>query len=107
MTTVKDVEEQFQELSRCCLHNPQWTPADVRSVLFAVRSDGGWNEHWEDGSEFGPEAHVIIAVELDRGQYGLLVASEDYTGHGCQCGSFTGRYETFKDLVKNGLLPEL
>lgn len=107
MTDLKELEEHFRNLRACCLHDPQWTPVEAAEVLFAVQRDPYGGDQWENGYHGGSDTSVVVGVRLRDGSYGLLSSSEDYTGHGCRCGSYTGRYVDFKDLVKNGLLPEL
>lgn len=102
--TLDDLKEHFKYLESCCLHEPVWTPGDVTEILFAIQSDGSssWTVGWEGGSE----TSVIVVVALKDG-YGLLSSGEDYTGHGCQCGSFTGKYEKLSQLFKDGILPDM
>jgi hypothetical protein len=75
----------FRDLLDCCLHDPQWTPADVNRIIA-----------WRGDRQTGSESSSIIVVSLKRADgspdgYGLLTQSEDYTGHGCQCRSMTAR----------------
>lgn len=95
---MSDLEEMFAVLESCCLHDPQWRPADVDKVIC-----------WYGDRENGPESHSIVIVRLNvpnsqrasQGQhdYGLLTQQEDYTGHGCQCDSMTVRESMVATLL--------
>ena len=73
--------EELAELERCCLHNPQWTIAEVAEVV-------AWSADSPEG--YGSEYQVVL-VRLKDGDYGVLTSTADTTGHGCQCGSLTAR----------------
>ncbi len=97
---VKDLDALFSGLQGCCLHNPQWLPADVEAVLAGLwRGCGGWMQVAADGSKEDTESESVFAVKLKDGGYGLLHESEDYTGHGCRCDAFTGRYGSLGELL--------
>ena len=88
--TVSELEEMFTTLLGCCLHSPAWMPSDVASEIV-----------WEGDRQTGSESSSIVVVQL-KGQppaYGLLTQGEDYTGHGCQCGSFTAREDSISKLL--------
>lgn len=90
---MSDLRDMFQELLGCCLHEPQWTPDDVHGIIA-----------WNGDRQTGPESSSIIIVSLKkpdgpRDGYGLLTQSEDYTGHGCQCGSMTVREPSLSGLL--------
>lgn len=70
----------------CCLHAPPWSPGDVTSVAAWIW-DGYGAEGWRDGPKTASDSESASVVTLRQGGYGLLLESEDYTGHGCQCSS--------------------
>jgi hypothetical protein len=104
---VKELDAVFRYLETCCLHQPQWRPLDVESVLAGVQHSygGDWEPVTvEDGDGYvswknGTDSESAFAVRLKDGGYGLLCEGEDYTGHGCQCSAFTGRYGTLAELL--------
>lgn len=104
MAGLKDL---FRFLDGCCLHEPDWGPDEVEEILLSVYSDYG--NKWEIGPEncakdFGGDSESITVVKLkDGGGFGLLAESEDYTGHGCQCSSFTGIYTSLEELLTMGV----
>jgi hypothetical protein len=103
--TMEELAAHFRLLEGCCLHQPVWKPDDADEVLFAIESgDGeGWKAGWYGGSEYS----VYVVVRLKESGYGLLHSQEDYTGHGCECGAFTGRYDHLSKLFRDGILPEM
>ncbi len=90
---MSDLEDMFDVLRSCCLHDPQWLPEDVARVI-----------RWQGDRQNGPESSSIIVVGL-KGDYprpyGLLTQSEDYTGHGCQCNSMTVREQSLAKLLSH------
>lgn len=97
---IIDLTETFNMLEGCCLHEPQWRPEEVEKVLAAFWS--GY-EGWQPLEDYklSSDSQSAIAVKLADGSYGLLTEGEDYTGHGCRCDSFTGRYQTVQDLLEH------
>ena len=87
---MTDLEEMFKDLEGCCLHDPQWHPADVAREIA-----------WIGSRQTGSESSAIVVVGLIGGAYGLLTESEDYTGHGCQCGSMTVKEPTMRALLSH------
>jgi len=86
---MSDLEEMFKDLESCCLHNPLWRPDDVQRVI-----------KWHGDRQTGPDSSSIVIVRLKTPPiFGLLVQSEDYTGHGCQCNSATSRRHTLASLL--------
>ena len=75
---VNDLDEMFDILKVCCLHDPQWYPQDVEKEIA-----------WAGDRWTGSESESVVIVKLKNGNYGLLTQGEDYTGHGCQCDSMT------------------
>ena len=75
-----DLVVMFGSLRDCCLHDPQWVPEDAEEELA-----------WAGDRHTGSESSSIVIVRLKSDGYGLLTQSEDYTGHGCRCGSMTAR----------------
>jgi hypothetical protein len=105
---LKDLENEFQHLLGCCLHDPVWTPADATAVLCSIWN-GGWEAGypgWDDTPKNATESSSYTIARLKDGRLGLLTESEDYTGHGCQCGSGTFIYTDVADLLKNGIEDE-
>jgi hypothetical protein len=97
------LQDYFEYLLTCCLHDPQWTPDEVASIV-GWYSNEGLSSRWIAGeSEGGSEVEVLVIVRLKDGSWGVLESSEDYTGHGCQCGSRTSRHDTWEDLRLNGI----
>jgi hypothetical protein len=103
---IEVLTDTFRHLSDCCLHEPQWEPEEVTAVLAALwcgcgaGCESGW-EPLEDYKEY-PDSDSVFAVSLDDGTFGLLGEGEDYTGHGCRCSSWTGRYPSIPDLLQFG-----
>jgi hypothetical protein len=96
---VSEFAKTFAMLERCCLHNPQWHPGQVVRIIDAIcDDDGGWHVMDNGGKSFSDSSSVYL-VELEDG-FGLLEESEDYTGHGCQCDSFTGKYGTLEEALQ-------
>ncbi len=87
---MSDLEEMFKDLEACCLHDPQWHPADVAQEI-----------RWQGDRRTGSESSSVVIVRLTGGGYGLLTQQEDYTGHGCQCGSMTVREPTLIKLLSH------
>jgi len=113
--TLSDLDSIFTQLTDCCLHKPTWTPGDAVGVLASVQNDdsvwsdesGVWTDckmdeygNWKAGTDSGS----YTVVQLRDGRYGLLSESEDYTGHGCQCGAATGVYSSLRDLLLLGVI---
>lgn len=112
MTQLSDLELMFQELLRCCLHQPVWTPTDATEVLCSVwhgDDSGGWADCLPDGADgcyswkTCSESSSYTVVQLKDGGFGLLSESEDYTGHGCQCGAATSTYSSLDDVLRFGV----
>ncbi len=85
MTELDDLKQMFEDVERCCLHDPVWRPDDVDTIV-----------KWYGDHETGSESSSQVLVRLknkDRWsrEWGYFEQSEDYTGHGCQCGSYTAR----------------
>lgn len=87
---MSDLEEMFMELRSCCLHDPQWLPEEVDREIT-----------WVGDRKTGRESESIVIVMLKSREYGLLTQCEDYTGHGCQCGSMTVREPTLSKLISH------
>lgn len=91
---MSDLADMFAELRGCCLHDPQWLPEDVERIIA-----------WHGDRQTGSESSSVVIVQLRpggekrQGDYGLLTQSEDYTGHGCQCGSMTVREGSLAKLL--------
>ena len=85
---MSDLEEMFSVLRGCCLHDPQWLPENVARVVT-----------WVGDRQNGSDSSSIVIVQLKDRAYGLLVQSEDYTGHGCQCSSMTVKAAGLGDLL--------
>lgn len=100
---LEALPDLFQYVTGCCLHNPLWGPEDAVEVLGWT-----WNGEYDGGNGTGPkrawnESGQDVIVRLRDGAYGYFNESEDYTGHGCQCGSFAGKYPTLEDLWRDGV----
>lgn len=91
----------FEYVSGCCLHNPLWGPDDAVEVL-------GWTWNGDGCSGAGPkevycDSGQDVIVRLNDGAFGYFTESEDYTGHGCQCNAFAGKYPTLEALWRDGV----
>lgn len=105
---VRDLYDRFTYLENCCLHDPKWLPIDVEKVLAYAYTSYDYST-WQladDPEGYCPDGTQVYIVSLKDGRYGLLEESEDYTGHGCQCNSFTEVYDSMALLLKNGLVSE-
>jgi len=100
------LRSQFDMLESCCLHDPKWHLAQVAGVIAAVWS-GDYSEPWQelDLAEGKPssDSESYTVVRLADGRFGLLAESEDYTGHGCQCGSSAVAFSTLPELLRYGV----
>jgi len=100
--TVDELTDLFTYLAGCCLHTAQWAPPEVAEVLWA-----GWrgcgDEDYQPMPKTESESDSVVVVRLADGSFGLLVEGEDYTGHGCQCASYTNRYATLGELLRFGI----
>jgi len=90
-TDIKHIFDVFADLEGCCLHEAQWKPIEVDRQLAWVSP--GMAEPLDSDSS------SLLLVQLKNGDYGLLAESSDYTGHGCQCGSYTVREPTLRELL--------
>lgn len=100
--TDEELRDTYAGLLACCLHDPQWSPDDVVEPLCTVwQGDGSGG--WQPGAKQSTESSAYVVVKLKDGRYGLLEDSEDYTGHGCQCGSSTAVYGSLDDLLRMGI----
>lgn len=102
-TKIDDLRSTYESLASCCLHEPQWSPDDVADVLCAVWRGEDTGEQWKPGEKTCTESQSYTVVKLADGRYGLMEESEDYTGHGCQCGSTTAVYATLDELITMGI----
>lgn len=91
--------DNYQSAVSCgeCNRNPQFKPGEVSLVLWGKdcdpNHDDGTNRWW--------------LVKLTDGSYGILHEWTDYTGHRCQCGGFTGRYNSLKAALDYGITDRL
>lgn len=90
--TVSDLTHTFAALENCCLHDPQWRPSQVAAIV-CYRTF----QRTDDDRFFS----VIVIVTLRNAQYGLLLESQDYTGHGCECGAMTVTEPTLAKLLSH------
>jgi hypothetical protein len=99
--TDEELRETYAGLLACCLHDLQWSPDDVAEPLCTVwQGDGSGG--WQPDAKQSTESSAYVVVKLKDGRYGLLEDSEDYTGHGCQCGSSTAVYGSLDELLRDG-----
>ena len=84
--TTQQLQDRFAYLEACCMHSAQWRPQDVTDVI-------AYSEGEPDGDS------EIVVVELRDGGFGLMISSEDYTGHGCQCSSETVRVDSLRAIM--------
>jgi hypothetical protein len=70
-STVEELREAFESLSRCCLSSEVDGFDPVRVVA-----------HGGDEGGYGPEGSGLAIFENSDGRYGVLEDSEDSTGHG-------------------------
>lgn len=85
---MSDLDDMFKILEGCCLHDPQWYPADVEKEIA-----------WGGDVQTGSESESVVVVKLKDGTFGLLTQGEDYTGHGCQCDSMTVKEQSLYTLL--------
>ncbi len=91
-TTTDPLERlrlEYLSASGCCLHDPQFSPDDVRAVIYAYHRSGYYAES---------DTTMIVTLKDDQG-LGYFTSSEDTTGHGCQCGSMTVKEPTLHLLL--------
>ncbi len=86
--TQRQLQDKFAFLESCCLHEAQWRPQDVARVI----------AHHEGGPDGGTD---IVVVELADGGFGVMISSEDYTGHGCRCDSATVRSGSLQEALSH------
>lgn len=91
----------FNTITGCCLAEPLWFPEDVQEVLVSVWSGSGWE--YQEGFKEQGDSDSLTIVSLKDGEFGLMEEAEDYTGHGCCCHSYTGRYNTLDELMRFGV----
>lgn len=97
-TEKEDLLDAFDYLEDCCLHEAQFTPAEVDSILAYGWMEGGWKREL---CLTGNDGQGFAVARLKNGRYGLITASADYTGHGCQCGSMTVVADTLPEIVSH------
>lgn len=85
--TLTDLPGMFTMLLDCCLHEPVWLPEAAREVIA-----------WHGDRCLDCESSSIVIVRLSGGDYGLVAVTEDYTGHGCGCNSWTVRSQSLQAL---------
>ena len=95
-TPLETFTDQFTWADGCCLHDPLFRPADVEKVIGIKHTSG-----------YYAESETTAVVKLKDGRYGLFTASEDTTGHGCQCGAMTVVEDTLHSLVAHLTVWEL
>lgn len=98
MIDISELREMFTCLEGCCLHSPLWRLEDVAVVLCAIWQ--GYGDRWDDIPKYGTDSRSVWVVRLKDSAYGLLCESEDYTGHGCMCNSYTAKYPSLPDLMQ-------
>jgi len=88
MTTLEDVKEYWSNLSYCGCYTQE-----IEGILAKATKLYAFVESVPD------EADGITIVDTPDGIY-TVIESQDYTGHGCRCGSSVGAAESgpFKDL---------
>lgn len=97
MNDISELAETYEMLEACCLHEPQWRMEDVDTFLCGVWGDS--YSGWADTPKQGSDCSSVWVTRLKDGTYGLLCESEDYTGHGCMCNSYTVRCQTLSGLL--------
>lgn len=85
---MSDLSEMFEVVTGCCLHDPVWKPEDVAQEI-----------SWTGDRQNGSDSSSIVIVRLKDSTFGLFTQGEDYTGHGCQCSSFTAKEPTLAKLL--------
>jgi len=82
-------QEEFKFLKSCCLVT-SLEPEDVLEPVHWIRSI--------------PDEEEGAAVFLAKSNWFTLEESQDYSGHGCQCGaSVSGPYDTMLEAIRFGL----
>lgn len=101
--TIEDLRATYESLKGCCLHDLQWAPDDVTEALCTVWIGEDTGSEWQAGEKTCNDSSSYTVVRLADGRHGLLEESEDYTGHGCQCGSSTAVYGSLDELLRMGI----
>lgn len=102
MVTIEDLATDIEYLTTCCMGHVMFTGDDIAEILL-----NGQRTHGTDG--YGPiyygiidtDCDTFVIVRLKNGKFGLLTASADYTGHGCQCGSMTLVKDTLPEILEH------
>lgn len=92
--TADELQARIEWLAECCLEHPQDVPKIARVVGW--HDNRGDHDATDDGTEYA-------LWETPDGKFAVLEAGEDYTGHGCQCGSSVQVFDTIDDAMKLGL----
>lgn len=105
LPSVEKVQKHIDKLRRCCLGDSY--PADgyvPKKILAGGMRHDGWWSGWDSGQN--ECSRYVIYRAADRKVW-VCEDDEDYTGHGCQCGSLlNGPHDTIADAVRLGLTQE-
>jgi hypothetical protein len=82
---------EMESLERCCLKHPvDYKVGEIESVKYWVPSE--------------PDGETGYALfRLKDGRWGAMEESQDYTGHGWQCGSSVEFYATEEEAIRLGI----
>jgi hypothetical protein len=92
---LKAFKDEYHSFSGCCLDEATRHRVDHSVALYAFEPSE------PDGDPGG------ALTKLDDGTWAAFEESQDYTGHGCQCGSTSSVHSTRAEAIKFGLGREL
>lgn len=96
----------FDNASICGEHDVSaFSIADVVEACCRWKGEGsgGDGSDWSDGPKPCTDSQSYAVCKLRDGRYGVLLESEDYTGHGCQCSGSASVHDTLDDAIRFGL----
>jgi hypothetical protein len=92
---IEDFKKTYTDLLDCCL------PAEARPIIEATTDVLYFIDSEPDG-----DAGAAV-VRSEGGKFFAFSESQDYTGHGCRCGSdFQGPFDTLEAAILFGLVNE-
>lgn len=89
--SLEDFKIEMDRLQGCCLKHPE--DYQVDQIVHV--------EYWVES--IPDEATGYAIFRLKDGRWGSMDESQDYTGHGCQCGSNVSFHPTKEDAIRLGI----